>query len=280
MTLHTLFWGTLVLAGGLVKLLTFGAMRRRVIVALSGMASLWVQGNAHIFDWFLDTRWVIDGPRGLRHDGRYLIVSNHTSWVDIFAVLRAFHGGAPFLRFFLKRELIWLPVVGQACWALEFPFMRRYTPEYLARYPEKRGRDLRTTRIACRRYRHIPVSILNFVEGTRYTRRKHDVQDSPYRFLLRPRVGGIAFVLASLGQELDAMFDTTIVYPRENVSIWHFISNQLPSIRVHVREIRIPPEFRSAAITEPGEPRERFREWVEEIWKEKDALIAEMRAQS
>ena len=196
--INLVFWGTLVLVAALMKFVTFGEARRRTIIFAAWLANHWVAGNDWIFDTFLTTRWTIEGVDGLRRDGRYLIISNHVSWVDIFAVLRAYHGKVAFIRFFLKKILIWFPIAGQACWALEFPFMQRYSPEYLAKHPEKRGRDLETTRIACERYRTIPVAILNFAEGTRFTREKQEDQQSPYEHLLRPRPGGVSFVLASM----------------------------------------------------------------------------------
>lgn len=276
LVLNLCLWGTVILLGGMVKLLTYGRPKGRIIAVLTWLAERWVQGNDQIFDWFLSTRWIIEGIEGLRRDGHYLIISNHVSWVDIFAVFRAFRGKAPFIRFFLKQQLIWAPIAGQACWALEFPFMKRYSPEYLRQHPEKRGEDLRTTRRACRRYRHIPVSILNFVEGTRFARDKHEDQQSPYRFLLRPRIGGISFVVASLAKQLDAMYDVTLVYPHRDVTFIDFLMNRVPWIRVEARRLEIPPELHSSAITNPGEPRERFKEWVETIWTEKDARIGEV----
>jgi 1-acyl-sn-glycerol-3-phosphate acyltransferase len=234
-----------------------------------------VRGNDWIFDTFLSTRWEIEGLEELRRDGHYLVLSNHVSWIDIFALYRAFLGVGPFIRFFLKQQLIWFPIAGQACWALAFPFMRRYSPEYLKQHPEKRGRDLETTRIACRRYRHVPVAILNFIEGTRFSREKHEDQQSPYRNLLRPRVGGIGFVLASLAEQLDAMYDVTLVYPHRDVTMWDFVTNRVEWVKLLARRIEIPDEFQSAAVTEAGEVRERFKVWVEQIWREKDQLISE-----
>lgn len=268
--LNLVLWGTLVCLGGLVKLLTFGRARQEVILGLAWLGERWVQCNDALFDAVLSTEWRIEGFDDLRRDAHYLIISNHISWVDIFAVLRAVRGRAPFVRFFLKHTLVWFPIVGQAAWALEFPFMRRYTPEYLKQHPEKRGRDLETTRKACERYRHLPVSILNFVEGTRFTREKHENQQSPYRHLLRPRAGGIGFVVASLGEQLDAVLDVTIVYPHRDVTIWDFACNRVEWIRVQARRIRIPNEFIGAPITEAGPARDRFKAWVEEIWHEKD----------
>jgi 1-acyl-sn-glycerol-3-phosphate acyltransferase len=274
--LNLLLWGTLVLLGGLVKLLTFGPVKGRVIRVLTWLGERWAQGNDAIFDTFLTTRWEIEGFGELRRDGRYLAISNHVSWVDIFAIFRALRGRGPFVRFFIKQILIWFPIAGQAAWALGFPFMHRYTPEYLKEHPEKRGKDLETTRRACRRYRHIPVTILNFVEGTRFTREKHEDQQSPYRYLLRPRVGGIGFVLASLGEHLDGMLDVTLLYPKRDVTLWDFITNKVEWIKVLARPIDVPFQHVDAAVTEPGPAREQFKEWVENLWRKKDAEIGRL----
>ena len=270
-------WGTLVLLGGVVKLPLRGEPRRRVILGLAWLAERWVAGNDRIFDTMLDTEWDVAGlDDDLDRDGHYLIISNHVSWVDIFAVLRVFHGRASFIRFFLKQELIWFPIAGQACSALEFPFMKRYTPEYLEQHPEKRGTDLETTRRACERYRDIPVAILNFAEGTRFSRTKQDEQQSPYGHLLRPRLGGISFVLASLGSHIDAFFDVTIAYPGHEITIWEFLTGRVPRVSVRVRRVDVPREFFDAAITEAGPERERFKAWMKELWRQKDALMAEL----
>ena len=280
LVLNLLLWGSLVFLGGIVKLLTFREARRRVILGLTWFGERWVQCNDWIFDTFLDTEWRFQGFDDLRRDAHYLVISNHISWIDILAVFRALHGHAPFLRFFLKHTLIWFPILGQACWAMEFPFMRRYSPEYLKQHPEKRGRDLETTRRACRRYRHLPVSVLNYVEGTRFTREKHEDQQSPYRHLLRPRIGGIGFVIASLGEQLDSMVDVTIVYPHRDVTIWDFVTNRVPWITLHARRLDIPPEHVTSAITERGPAREAFKAWVEKIWQEKDEEISRILIES
>jgi 1-acyl-sn-glycerol-3-phosphate acyltransferase len=180
------------------------------------------------------------------------------------------------IRFFLKQRLIWFPIVGQACWALEFPFMRRYSADYVQRHPEKRGRDLASTRRACQRYRHIPVAILSFLEGTRFSQEKRAEQDSPYGHLLRPRVGGIAFVVASLGDQLEAMFDVTLAYPGGDVTFWQFVSGRVPLIIVRARPLAIPAEFVTAEIIEPGATRDRFKSWIDAIWREKDALLEQL----
>lgn len=273
LALNAAFWGSCIALIGIVKFaVQFTAprsrARTRVILMLASLATRWVGGNDRIFDRMLPTQWEIEGiGDDVRPDGHYLIVSNHISWVDILALYRAFHGRAAFIRFFLKQELFWAPIVGQACWALEFPFMRRYTPEYLEKHPEKRGTDLATTRKACQRYRNFPVAILNFLEGTRFSKSKHAEQNSPYRHLLRPRIGGISFVLAALGDQLDAMYDVTLAYPPGNdVTIFQFVTGRVPKIIVHARRLALPESV----------DREEVKVWIDGMWKEKDELLTRL----
>ena len=44
--------------------------------------------------------------------------------------------------------------------------------EYLLRNPQKRGQDLHTTRRSCAKFKHIPTTVVNYVEGTRFTDQK------------------------------------------------------------------------------------------------------------
>lgn len=272
--LNTFLWGGLVLILGFPKLfMPRSEARRRMILALAWLGERWAGTNDRIFDLLLPVRWDIervdvDDPRG-----HYLIISNHLSWIDIFAIFRVFHRRAAFIRFFLKSQLLWFPIVGQACTALEFPFMRRYTPEYLARHPEKRGRDLVMARRMCRRYRRVPVTVAVFLEGTRFTREKQENEASPYRHLLRPRIGGISFALGALGDQLDAVFDVTLSYPNGQTSMWDFACGRIRQVVVRARRLHVPAEFLTPAITEPGPVRERFKAWVDEIWREKDELL-------
>ncbi len=277
LALNLIFWGTPVLLLGLGKLVLRGRPLRALALSLARLGEGYVAGNELILRTFLpSTRLDIEGNDGLMRDGHYLIISNHISWVDIFVLFRTFHGRVALLRFFLKQELIWMPFLGLAAWALDFPFMKRYEPEYLARHPEKRGTDLATTRRACQRFRTIPVAILNFIEGTRFSREKQADEDSPYQYLLRPRVGGVAFVLASLGDQLDGIIDVTIGYPGHDVDMWHFVTGRVPLIRVRVRKLEVPDEFYGEAIAEPGPQREHFKLWVEKVWREKDALLGDL----
>jgi len=282
LALNAFVWGSAIGLVGIVKFVVHmtaprSALRTRVMLLLAWLAEHWVEGNDRIFDRRLPTRWDVSGIEGdLSKEGRYLIISNHVSWVDIFVLYRVFHHHVPFIRFFLKHALIYFPVVGQACWAMEFPFMRRYSPEYLREHPEKRGKDLETTRRAAQRYKHIPVTILNFVEGTRFSEEKRADQDSPYKFLLRPRIGGFAFVLASLGDQLDGVFDVALIYPGHEVSMWQFVNGSVDRVTVRARRIDVPRKFLNAEVTEPGPERDQLKDWVGNVWAEKDSLIGKL----
>jgi 1-acyl-sn-glycerol-3-phosphate acyltransferase len=272
-------WGLPISLLGIIKrLLPGGRIRQGVTRILVALADQWVGGNNRIFNLSLDTVWDVEGIDNLRRDGRYLITSNHVSWVDIVALQRVLRGRVAFIRFFLKQELIWFPIIGQACWAVDFPFMKRYSAEYLEKHPEKRGTDLETTRRACAKYRFIPVAILNFLEGTRFTKKKHAEQRSPYKHLLRPRTGGIAFVIASLGEQLDAVIDVTLAYPKGDITMWQFLRNRVPRITIRARRLEVSPEFRTAAITEPGPARDHFKAWLQSVWQEKDQLLDDLLA--
>ncbi len=271
--LNLFLWGTPILLGGIVRLAIPPRRRRGIILFLAALADRWVAGNDRITDFMIPTSWEIEPVEGISLDGRYLVLSNHISWLDILAIFRAFHRRSAFVRFFLKSELIWFPILGLACWGLEFPFMKRHKPEYLAKHPEKRGHDLETTRRAARRYAKIPVTILNFVEGTRFSQRKREQQSSPYRHLLRPRAGGVSFVLASMGENLDGIIDVTVIYPGHQRAMWDFLCGRVQRVVVRARRIDVPAEFFDKAVTEPGLQRDRFKEWLDQLWKEKDELI-------
>ena len=269
--------GTPIALIGILKWLTPGRLRREYFRVLAPLSCVWVTINDRIFDAMLPTRYEVRGLPEKKLDGRFLIISNHISWIDIPVIFRAFTWRLPFIRFFLKYALLFSPVLGQACWAMDFPFMRRYSAEYLAKHPEKRGSDLQTTRTACRRYKKIPVSILSFVEGTRFSREKHADQESPYKHLLRPRYGGISYVFASMGDMLDAMYDVTLAFPgHPDATFWTYISGQLPLVVVDIRKIPLRPEFFDESVTRPGPNREAFKAWMSGIWDEKDRLLEEL----
>ena len=163
--LSTLVISASLLPPALLKLLLpLPPVRRLADRALAALAAAWVTiNNAWIAAVRPGARWDVQGLEQLDARGWYLVLSNHQSWVDILVLQRVFHRRIPFLKFFLKRELIWVPVIGLAWWALDFPFMSRGKSRGALR------KDLETTRQACEKFKRIPPSVMNFVEGTRAT---------------------------------------------------------------------------------------------------------------
>jgi len=270
---HTLVHGSCLFAAALVKLaLPFAGFRRACNRLLAAIAESWIGVNSHLIDVFARTAFDVGMDAQLRCDGRYLVLANHQSWVDILVLQKVFNRRIPLLRFFLKRELFWVPVLGLAWWALDFPFMRRHTREQIERRPELAGRDIETTRRACAKFRDIPVAIMNFVEGTRFTPAKHDAQSSPYRHLLKPRSGGVAFVLDAMGDALEAILDVTIVYPAGRPTMLDLFAGRIPEVRVEVRQRAITPDL-IGDYQGDAAFRERFQQWMNALWADKDATF-------
>jgi 1-acyl-sn-glycerol-3-phosphate acyltransferase len=261
----------------LLKLvLPLRALRQALSRGLVLIAESWIGVNSALFEGFAKTRWQLEQPDNLRYDGNYLVLCNHQSWVDIPVLQKVFNRRIPLLRFFLKSQLIWVPLLGPAWWALDFPFMKRYSKEVLAKRPELQGKDMEATRRACEKFRHMPVAVMNFVEGTRFTRSKHDTQASPFQHLLKPKAGGLAFVLDAMGDALHAILDVTIVYPRGPGSMMDLIAGRVRDIRVHIRELPIDAALRGD-YEKDAAFRERFQAWVNTLWADKDARIAQLR---
>jgi 1-acyl-sn-glycerol-3-phosphate acyltransferase len=263
----------------LVKLLVpVHAVRTWLSRILILIAESWISVNGFTFLLLTKIRWQVEGTDNLRYQGHYLVLSNHQSWVDIPVLQKTFNKKLPFLKFFLKQELIWVPLLGLAWWALDFPFMKRHSREFLEKHPELKGKDLETTRRACEHFRHITVSVMNFVEGTRYTDAKRAQQQSPYTHLLKPKAGGVAFVFNAMGDILQSVVDVTIVYPDGRPDFFDMLSGRLRTVRVFVRELAIPEDLLGGDYENDAAYRARFQQWVSSLWSEKDAMMTRMLA--
>jgi 1-acyl-sn-glycerol-3-phosphate acyltransferase len=259
------------------KLLSTGRWRRRCGEMSASIAERWIAVNSALIERFSGTRINVRGDFDkLKRLGSYLVLSNHQSWVDIPVLHYVFNRRVPLLRFFLKKELIWVPLLGPAWWALDFPFMKRYSKETLARRPELAGTDIDATRRACEKFREIPVSVMNFVEGTRFTPDKHARQPSPHLHLLRPKAGGVAFVLDAMGTVLRGIIDVTIVYPAGRPGLMDLLCDRIPEVRISVIERLIPAELIGADYEADPVYRERFQTWINMVWTEKDDEFARL----
>lgn len=243
------------------------------------IAERWIGNNNAMFDATQNTIYDIRGLDKLDPQQSYLLVANHQSWTDIMVLQKVLNRRVPFSRFFLKQELIWVPVMGLCWWVLDFPFMKRYSKETLAKHPELKGKDKQTTIERCQRLQGTPVTVMNFLEGTRFTPVKHDQQQSPYQHLLKPRSAGASYALSVLGDSLTQLLNVTIVYPQGKSTYHEFLSGQTPKIVVDIQVEPIPEHIRHGDYENDPAFREVFQAWVSRIWADKDQLMAQMKAE-
>ncbi len=280
MVLNVVFWVPVLMTFSLLKLLLpFKRVRLWIDPILLAIAETWISGNVGWMTLTQRTQWDVEGLESLSPRSWYLVNSNHQSWVDILVLQKLFNRRIPLLKFFLKQQLIWVPLMGLAWWALDFPFMRRYTEAYLKKHPEMRGKDQETTRKACEKFALIPTSVMNFLEGTRFTAAKHAQQQSPYSHLLKPKAGGIALALNAMGGKFQSILDVTIVYPDGVPTFWHFLCGRLRRVVVRVQTLPVPLELVQGDYANNPAVREAFAQWVQRLWQDKDARITQLLAQ-
>lgn len=281
MVLNALFWVPILLLVSFVKLLIpIKAVRLLIDPILLHIAEAWIAGNSGWMRLTQRTTWDVQGIDGLNYRNWYLVNCNHQSWVDILVLQHLFNRRIPLLKFFLKQQLIWVPVMGLAWWALEFPFMRRHSEEFLKQHPEMRGKDQETTRKACEKYALIPTSVMNFLEGTRFTPAKQQRQKSPYKHLLKPKVGGMALALNAMGDKFQAILDVTIAYPDGAPTFSQFVTGKVHRVTVRVRPLPVPQHLVQGDYAGDPAVREAYQQWGHQLWLDKDAQIEALLASS
>ena len=277
MVLNALFWVPLLLFFSLLKLaIPVAAVRRAIAPLLLKIAESWIRCNSAWMALTQRTHWDVQGLQGLNTHSWYMVTCNHQSWVDILVLQHLLNRRIPLLKFFLKQQLIWVPVMGLAWWALDFPFMRRHSEEYLKLHPEMRGKDQETTRKACQKFALMPTSVMNFTEGTRFTPAKHARQQSQYVHLLKPKAGGMALALNAMGDKFQAVLDLTIVYPDGSPTFWQFLQGKVRRITVRARLLPIPQHLINADYSGDPAVRAAFQAWVQQLWREKDGQITDL----
>ncbi len=269
---NTLVVFSLMMPLALLKLVApVSAVRRPVDAVLNGLATAWISLNAGRMALVGRTRWHVTGMANFNPRGWYLVSSNHQSWVDILVLQRLFNRKIPMLKFFIKHELIYVPVMGLAWWALDFPFMRRKGGRTAAQ-------DLATARKSCEKFKLIPTSVISFAEGTRYTPQKAKELKSPYQHLLPPKTGGLGMAMETMGELFQSLVDVTIVYPKGVPTFMDLLTGNLSDVIVTVREVPIP---KTLLVNDRGEapPRGELQTWIKAMWAAKDAEIARLTAE-
>lgn len=239
---------------------------------LLAVAESWAISCRLFYRWVHGLDWDVRTLDQLSRKQWYLLICNHQSWSDIPILLFLLGGRVPVFRFFVKRQMLWVPMVGLACWAMEFPFMRRYSRQQLEADPSLRSKDQQATQEFCQRMQKHPATIVNYLEGTRFTQAKHDRQGSPYKHLLKPKSGGVAYVVTHLDERVSTLIDVTIIYPGYK-GFWAFLSGQLGAVKVRMQAREIPEQLKQGDYQASDTFRQQFQGWITEIWQQKDELI-------
>lgn len=275
--LNLAFWGGLIILLGLFKLIVSQSFACRFINPVMHNFMLWF-GKMSVFfirlfnPVTLDYR--IDGE--LSPKNWYLIIANHLSYLDIILLIEFAHGRIPPPKFFLKKELIWMPFVGLGAWALDMPFMRRYSQAFIEKHPHLRGKDIDTTRQSCEKFKTQPTTVINFVEGTRFTEQKHQQKNSPFECLLPPKAGGIAFTLAAMGELFTNMLDISIAYPaNRRHPMLEMLSGQMTHIIIDVRVLDVDEAVIGDYFNNPSF-KQRFQQWLNDLWHTKDQRLKQL----
>lgn len=274
-TLNLSLWGAIVTLCGLLKLLLPAPALQRQASRLAHWAYRhWSLHNRQLIGLFNKVEWQLSGLTELKPDSWYLLISNHKSWLDIPVLSQFALERIPEPKFFLKEELKWVPFIGSASWALDMPFMKRYSQAQIHKNPALKGKDIETTKKSCEKFRHTPTTIINFVEGTRFTSSKQKHKNSPFRHLLPAKAGGIAFTLASMGSQFDAVLDVTLIYPdNPNHVLVDMLLGKLKRVVIQVEVLPVNDNIVGDYFNDEAF-RQRFQHWLNQRWVQKDQQIS------
>lgn len=246
---------------------------------LNSFPVIWTSSNTFVDCLFNRIDIKLVGDTTLEEKDWYLMLANHQSWADVILLYRVFNKRIPVLKFFMKSQLLWIPLLGWACWVIGYPFMKRYTKKQIAKNPELKGKDLETTKKMCTHFKTEPVTIMTFPEATRYTKAKAKKQQTSYHHLLKPRAGSLAYTLMIMGDYLQKILNVTIVYPQKQRSFWQYVSGQMQHVIIHVEQLPITAVNPMGDYMNDREARSHFYQWLNQLWQDKDKRIDQLAAE-
>jgi 1-acyl-sn-glycerol-3-phosphate acyltransferase len=274
LVLNTLFWCIFLLSLAVIKLIIpFESSKRIFTHLIILIGECWIFCNSLWIKAFHNPKWKVEGFEKLDKKNWYLSVANHQSWADIFILQSITNRKIPMLKFFMKDVLIWVPVIGLAWWALDMPFLKRYSEEKIKRNPELRGKDISSMKKSFTRFSRYPVSIFIFAEGTRFTKEKQDLLSSPFCNLLLPKPGGIGLTLSTMPY-INKMIDFSIKYESNKRTFWAFLCGEMSEANVKVNLIDIPQKLLGGEYSEDEIYRDDLKNWLYDIWQEKDKFLS------
>ena len=220
--------------------------------------------------------WDFQIPQDVNTETWYVAMSNHQSWADIFILLAAGHKKIPLIKFFMKKELQWIPIIYLVHKTIDMPFLNRHSRAQILANPELKRVDYENAKKAAKRFSRNPSSAFSFVEGTRFTSEKHSEQKSPYYNLLKPKVGALAIALSGMPQ-VNTLIDFTVVYATQKRSTWDFLCGDLSKAKVVAKTYALPENLKNRSFEEEYDYRKSFQTFVDAIWLEKQLTIKDLK---
>jgi 1-acyl-sn-glycerol-3-phosphate acyltransferase len=182
-----------------------------------------------------------------------VVMCNHQSWFDIPLVQHVITGNGPIIKFLVKREIVWIPVIGWICLVLNFPRLRR------GKNNGTGESDFSIIRKASKGHGNDSGALLIFPEGTRFSEAKKVKQKTLYHHLLKPKAGGLRMIKQHASADTN-LVDITINYHQKNVHIWN-------CLRADPAKITITIEHYNLKEIDDIET------WLNNRWLEKDKLL-------
>ena len=239
-------------------------------------------GNAIV--WFLKItlgfihrpKWQIDYPANISTKSWYIGMSNHMSWADIFVLLFIGNYKLPLLKFFMKKELKWIPIIYLVHKTIDMPFLNRHKPGEAQNDPDLKARNFENARDAAKKFTRYPTTAFSFVEGTRYTETKNNIQLSPYDDLLKPKIGALVTAFSGMPM-VEELIDFTIIYKTPKRSAWDFACGEMREAKIIIRSYKIPKFIKESDDMDSVKYKNQFRLFINDIWLEKQKLIKEQK---
>lgn len=239
---------------------------------------LWSINSKHIILLTNNIKFHISGDEPLGPGKSCVVISNHKSWIDILMLTTVFEAKIPITKFFMKKNLIYIPFIGLACYALGMPFLRRYPKEKILKNPKLRAKDIETTKRACRDFVDYPASLVSYVEGTRYTHKKAEKYHSPYKNLMPPKYTGLGVAISEIGKDIECIYNLTFYYPDlKKPGFLELLLGRVKHVYARIEVIR-SEEIPQGNYLEDNQFKQEFSSYIQNLWDQKDLVLEEFKA--
>lgn len=250
-------------------------LKKNCLFIIHKIGSCWITINYYILKLINKIHWEVIGSEEIKklseenNNQWYLIIANHQSWNDVFVLQFLFNHILPFQKYFVKEELRKLPMLGLMWEAIDCPFLKRNADK------TKSNLDLAEIQVKAKQFRLLPCTVVNFVEGTRFSEKKHEHQHSPYKYLLKPKTGGLAQVLEEFNTDIKYLIDVSIYYDKPAANFFDLFNGQVKTISVKISVITMPSWLQQKYINQEKylDYKDQFQAWIDSIWLEKDSFL-------